>query len=228
MQVLNCRHAGVGVQRDGVLAVGAQLREGRWQCGQRRQRRLPPNEFVVIQAGSVLTGRHSHHRAGEQPVSPRRGRLLLGFHAVGVEVFAAQSLDGGVEVGGDTHVHRADRPDGGRIGPQRAAIGEQRHPRHRLHSTGHRHREVTGAQSGGGVGDGVDARGAEPVDRHPRDVLTPAGQQCGGACDVGALLVDLGGAAHDDVVDQGRVHTGPLDQGVLEVDQQVGGGAVMQ
>lgn len=81
------------------------------------------------------------------------------------------------------------------VGPQRAAVGEQRNPGDRLDPAGDRQPDIPGAQPGGGVRDGVDPRGAEPVDRQTRNAVTPAGQQCRGARDVGTLLVDLGGAA---------------------------------
>ena len=228
MQMLDGRHTGVGVQRDLVLAVGTQLREGRRQRRQRLQRGLAAHEFVVIESRSVFGGRHRHHRAVEHATRPRRGGLVLGLHPVGVQLVAAQSLDGRVEIGRDAHVHRPHRADGGRVGPQRAAVGEQRNARDRFHPAGHRQAQITRAQPGRGVRDGVDARGAEPVDGQTRDVIAPAGQQRRGAGDVGALLVDLGGAAHDDVVHLRRVQAGPGGQCVLEVDQQVGGGAVGQ
>ena len=113
-------------------------------------------------------------------------------------------------------------------GPQRPAVGEKRYSRNRFHPAGHRQAQVAGAKTGRGVRDGVDARGAEPVEGHAGHVIAPAGQQRRGAGDVGALLVDLRGAADDDVVDSSRVQPGPVDQGMFEVNEQIGGGAVVQ
>ena len=93
-------------------------------------------------------------------------------------------------------------------GPRSANSGTRRPTQ----PAGHRHAQVAGAQSGGGVSDRVDARGAEPVDRHAWDPLTPIGQQRRGARDVRTLFVDLRGASHDHVLDRLRLQTGPVDR----------------
>ena len=182
----------------------------------------------MIQTGAMFGGRDCDDRAGEHPAGPGRRRLLLGLHAVAVEFLAAQPLQCRVEVGGHAHVYRADGPDGRGIGPQRPAVGEQRHPGHRLHPAGDRQRQLAGPQPRSGLPYGVDPRGAEPVDGDTGNPVTPAGQQRRGAGDIGALLIDLGRAADNHVVDGAGVQPGPLHQRVLEQHQKIGRGAVMQ
>src|SRR4051794_26782125 len=66
-------------------------------------------------------------------------------------------------------------------------------------------------------------RTALAVDRRARDRLRPAGRQDRSAGDVEGLLADLHDAAPDDVVDQCRVDTGPLDDRLQDQGRQVSG-----
>lgn len=59
-------------------------------------------------------------------------------------------------------------------------------------------------------------------------MVAPARQQRGGPSDVGALLVDLGSATDDDVLDAAGVEFGAIGQGMLQMNEEFGGVAIVQ
>ncbi len=174
-------------------------------------------------------GRPGPRCGRRQPLVTRPGRLLLGLDAVRVELLARVALERGVEVGSDAHVDRAER----RLtvsgsAPERAAVGEHRHPRHALDAAGDGEPEVAAADPGGGLADCVDAGRAEAVQRDARDGGAPAGEEDRCAGDVGALVVDLGRVAEHHVLDVLRVDPSAFDEGLFELHEEVDGGDVVQ
>ena len=64
--------------------------------------------------------------------------------------------------------------------------------------------------------DRLEARAAQPVDGQPADLDREAGQQHGHPRDVAVVLAGLVGAAEDDVLDEGRVEAGAIDDGAQD------------
>jgi hypothetical protein len=91
------------------------------------------------------------------------------------------------------------------------AIGlghDERRAAHALDAAGDDQIVVAAQDGAGGVADGFQARGAEPVDRHARHLDRIAGQQQGHAGDVAVVLAGLVGAAQDHFVDGREVEAG--------------------
>ena len=97
-----------------------------------------------------------------------------------------------------------------RIGAAEGGFGlghDERRPRHRLDAAGNDHVAIAGPDRTRGHADRIHAGAAEPVHRRPRQAGGQPGQQCRHASDIAIILARLIGAAIDEVVDAGPVHT---------------------
>ena len=85
---------------------------------------------------------------------------------------------------------------------QDSRIGSEGHARHRLDPARDHDVGLAGHDLHRGEVESLQSRGAHPVHARARDGLRESGDQGREAPDVQALLVDLGHAAEDDVLDQ--------------------------
>ncbi len=207
---------GEAAEGEGVLAGGAEFGERRFQRGHRRLGHVGADVFVVVE---VRLG-HEDEGAVEPPVLPRGGGAALAPQPVGVQFGAGVAVLGGHDVGGDSHVDAADPFDHLGVAPQRTPVGEQRHAGHGFDAAGHDEIRLAGADQRGRQRDGVDPRGAVPVDGQSGDVRWPARREHGRTGDAAALVADLARAADDHVVHHGRVEAGaPLQRGEEHLEQ---------
>ena len=152
----------------------------------------------------ALEAEFVHLPAGDRPlVGDQLGRLTLCDQAAPARVSSAH--------------RRAERESVLSIDHRRP----HRNPRHQLDAG--RDRDVIGAGDHPlrGEVDRLLARPALAVDRRAGDLLRPAGGEHGVTPDVDALLADLHHAPHDDVVDVGRIDSGPIDDRVERRGGQV-------
>ena len=68
-----------------------------------------------------------------------------------VQLFAGETLEGGIEISGDSHVHAIG------LAPQRTFVAEDGHVADTLDASGHREGEITGADAGRRRRDSIDA-----------------------------------------------------------------------
>ena len=221
--------------------------EGRLELGQRLGAGVGPRHLV---GGDLVLGRLHGHEVERQPVGVL-GRQLLRAQAPGVGVLAADGVEDRDLLGGLAEADgrlatveileaRVDQPPaerrvgdvaGGRPGPR--ALGQyHRRARHRLDSARHDDVGLAGADLLGGGGDGLQAAGAQAVDRVARDLVRQAGQQRGHARDVAVVLAGLIGGAEDDLVDgvvgdAGALEGGAEDEGGEVVRTRIGQGAAI-
>src|SRR5690606_16969515 len=80
-------------------------------------------------------------------------------------------------------------------------VREHGHGRHRFHAASNHDIGGAGGYPAHGVVDGVDARGAEPIEGDPGDRVGESGHQGGGFGEVPALESGLAGDPQDHVVD---------------------------
>ncbi len=95
------------------------------------------------------------------------------------------------------------------------------HARHVLDAARDDALVLPGHHAHGGKVRGLLARAAHPVEGGPAHVERKARDEGGVPGNVQPLLAHLIHAAHDDVLDLGRVDLGPLDQGLEGVGEQV-------
>ena len=77
-----------------------------------------------------------HDRAGECPAGDRLFCAILGIRHVGVEFGSGESFDGCDQIGADIFRNEVDAMCVSRVLAPRAAVGQHRDPRHRLHAAG--------------------------------------------------------------------------------------------
>ena len=127
---------------------------------------------------------------------------------------------------------RVDEPPAeGRVGQlARAAVARRlgleldvRRARHRLDAAADEHVAVADRDRVRRGVDRLEARAAQPVDGQAADLDREVGQQQRHPGDVAVVLAGLVGAAEDDVLDEGRVDAGAVDDGA-----QHGGGEVVR
>ena len=102
---------------------------------------------------------------------------------------------------------RATVPGRGRLGH------DVRRPRHRFHAAADEHVAVADGDRVCGRVDRLQPGPAQPIDGQATDLDRETGKQHGHPRDVAVVLARLVGAAEDDVLDEGRVDTGPIDDG---------------
>ena len=112
-----------------------------------------------------------------------------------------------------------------------AALGEvrighrveahHRHPAHRFDTGADEHLARAELNLPGGDVDRAHRGAAETVDRHAADRQRQVGEQADKARDVEALLPFRKGASHDDVLDIGGVHAGPLDKAAHHLCREI-------
>ena len=164
-----------------------------------------PRELVVVEQGEAVAVPDRHQRPAERAVGLRLGRLGLGVRGEGVDVLAAEALQGGDQVGADALRDEAGGVGGLRVHRPGAAVGAHRHPGHRLDAAGQQQVLPAGADLLGGQVDRLQPGGAEPVDLHARARRGQARGQRRGAGDHRALVTDRRHHAEHDVLDPGRV-----------------------
>ena len=190
------------LQRDGVeAAVLAHHRERRLELPERLHRRARTDELVVVEHDVVVDVQHRHDRVREPALGLRGRGAVLGADGVGIDVVAAEALDGRDQVGADPLRHERRVVVRLRVHRPRAAVGAHRHARHRLDAAGQHEVLPAGRDLLGGDVDGLQAGGAEAVELDARDGLRQPGLDRGGLGDVGALVADRRHAAEHDVVD---------------------------
>ena len=155
----------------------------------------------VLEHGVAVDVLHRDDRVLEAALLDRLRGALLRADGVGVDVVAAELLDGGDQVGGD-----ALRDEVGvevRLGVHRpgAAVGAHRDAAHRLDATGEDEVLPAGGDLLGGDVDGLEAGRAEAVELDAGDGVRQTGLDGGGLGDVAALVADRRHAAEHDVVD---------------------------
>ncbi len=192
------------------------------QLAQALQVAVGSHVLVVVEDEQTVLVTNRHNRFREVAAGPCRGRLLLSAQRVAVDVLAREALDGGDQVGADALRHEADPVVGLRVGRPGAAVGAHRDTAHRLDAAGQHQVVPAGAHLLRGGVDGLQARGAEPVELHATGGLgQPRGQHCGTG-DVAALVADRRHHAEDQVADQGLVQVGEAPaQFVDQPDDQV-------
>ena len=110
------------------------------------------------------------------------------------------------------------------VGGPGAAVGAHRDAAHRLDAAGVHQVVPARAHLLRGQVDGLQARGAEPVELEAAGGLRQLGHQRGGAGDVAALIADRRDDAQDDVADQVLVQVGVAGPHFLDqADDQVDG-----
>jgi hypothetical protein len=157
--------------------------------GERAPVRVEREDVLVFAGDAVALG----HVLGR--LSHRLGGVALGQTRVG-------------EAPADRGVHERG------VAARKAPLGLQHHERrarHRLHAAGQDEVRIAEPDLARRLYDRLEARGAEPVHRHARDLHWQPGDQCCHARDVPVVLAGLVGAAHVDLVDRGRVELVALD-----------------
>jgi hypothetical protein len=150
---------------------------------------------------------------------PLRGRsALLRRERVAVDVVAAPAGERRDEVGADPLRNEADLEVGRRILRPGAAVAADRHPRHALDAAGDDEVLPAARDLLRGEVHGLEARRAEAVDLHARDLDVPAGLERRRLRDHRALLADRRDDAHDDVVERRGVEAVAL----LQLDEEAG------
>ena len=200
--------------------------EGRLQVGQGLDRGVGPDALVggdqLVGVGPVVVlDRHRDELALEPALGRGLGGPLVGADRVLVERLAADAPLLGDELGA---LALADQPAPLGVSVHHAGtegVAQVPHDRRAHGGPGH---DFDAAADDDVVGPGDDALGAEvegllggaalAVDGGGRDGFGVAGGQDGVASDVEGLLTHLHHAAHDHVVDQGRVEVVALHQGL--------------
>jgi hypothetical protein len=159
----------------------------------------------------------------EQPRLDRAGRPLLAAQAVGVGLLAGDAVQGRHALGG---LAQGDRVLGvvpwvheppaqravvhlPRLGPRGARLGHHpRRARHRLDPAGDDDVGLARLHGHGGVRDGGQAAGAQPVHGVAADRQRQAGEQHGHPRHVAVVLAGLVGVAEDHLVDALGVDAG--------------------
>jgi len=203
-----------------VLAAETDLGEQRLLRGERLVGGVR-TDVLIVGERLAAAAFHRHDGAGEPLLRPCGSRLCLRRHPEGIQLRPFEPFDRGDDVGGDAHLDRADRIDGRRIAEQRPVVRVHRHMEDRFDAAGQQHASPIALDPRSSQVDRLDARCAEAIDRHSRDVVTPTAEQCRGLGDVGALLVVLRGAPDDDVVDGARIETRPGADLLVEAHQQL-------
>jgi hypothetical protein len=225
VDVLDLLDPVVLLQRDRVEAAHlADRGERRLQAAERLDGGAGTDELVVVQDDLVVDVEHRDDRVGKAAVGLRGGGALLRADGVGVDVVAAEVLDGGDEVGADPLGH--ERGVIGGLGVHRpgAAVRAHGNAAHRLHAAGEHEVLPAGGDLLGGDVDGLQARGAEAVELDAGDGVGQPGLDGGRLGDVGALVADRRHAAEHDVVDAGGVELGVAAERLMhEADDQVHG-----
>ena len=177
-------------------------------------------DFAARQLPAGLVGdahrhRHRHDLVVEFPGRLRGGGGELAAHAVFVLAFFRNVVAAGHLFGGLQHVPVQLRLV--RHQPRVAEHGLVHHALHAgnaFHAASDEHIAFAGDHALRGGRDGLQAAGAEAIDGHSRHADRAAGAQCDLACDVHAGRAFWIGAAHQHVLDFGRVDAGARD-GVL-------------
>ncbi len=160
-----------------------------------------------------------------------RGALVR-RHRERVQILTTESPPRGDHLGADALRHEAVVVPRLHHWPERAVAAdharEHRHPRHDLDATGDHDVLLTGDHRRGRHVQGLLARSALPVDRHPGDVLGQTRRQRGIARDIERLLADLRDAAEHDIVDELRIDTGPANRLIDDERRQIHGMDVAQ
>ena len=155
----------------------------------------------MIEHDVVVEVEHRDDRLGEAALLLGGGGALLRAGGVGVDILAAELLDGGDQVSADPLGDERGVVVGLGVHRPGAAVGAHRHARHRLHAPGeHEVLPARGDLLGGDV-DRLQARRAEAVELHAGDGVGQAGLDRGRLGDVAALVADRRYAAQHDVVD---------------------------
>ena len=222
------RRLGVALERDAVDG-GAVDRRG----AEGGERRVEAGEVVEGGAGAEVLVALEDHLAGrripdreqaavEEAVLDRRRRPALRLAGEAVDVLAREPLEGGDQVGADPLGHLEDLgPQVGVVAVEPRPVGAHRHPRHRLDAAGDRHLLLAAHHPGGGEVHRLDAGAAEAVEGDAGDLLGPAGGEDGVAGDVRPLLLGLGDAADDHVLDVAAFEAGALGEPVQGLGEEL-------
>ncbi len=151
-------------------------------------------------------------------------RALLAADGVRVDVVAREALDGGDQVGADALRHERGVDVRLRVHRPGAAVAAHGHTAHRFHAAGEDEVLPTARDLLRRDVDGLEARGAEPVELHASDGVRQARLERGRLGDVHALVADRADAPKHDVVDPVRIEAGVaakrlVDQADDEVDR---------
>ena len=181
---------------------------------------LGANHFLGAQAHHRV-GDAGHHGDGcdlvvELARRLRRHGLLLAAGAVFVHRVATDVVAFGHLLGGLQHAPVDGRHLGFEVGVfQHVQVHLLLHATDALHTAGDEHIGLAGNDALRGQRDGLQARRAEAIHGHARGGDGAAGHQRDLAADVHAGGAFGVGAAHDDVVDGGKVDAGTFN-GVLD------------
>ena len=210
----------------------AVLGEGRLELGQRLHRRAGTDALVGgHQLGAAVDiDRHRDDLVLEPALGGGGLGPALALGSVAVEVLPREAVLVGDHVGPDALGRQAGLGVAGlhgggerRAHPPLDDRGPHRGPGHDLDPGGDHHVVGAGHHPLRREVEGLLAGSALAIDRGGRHGLGPAGGQHRVAPDVERLLADLHDAAHDDVVDDGRVEVVALLEGSQHVGRQIGG-----
>ena len=199
MHVIDALHPVELLQRNGIEAPHVAHRgEGRVELGQGFHRGVGAHELVVVKDGDAIDVLDRYDGLCEAATRPRRGGTLLGPGGIGVDVVAAEALDGRDEIRADSLRDEVGVVGRLRIHRPRAAVAAHRHAAHRLHAAGEQHLIPAGAHLLRSDVDRLEPRGAVAVDLHPGNGVRQSCSDGGGLGDVGALVAQRGEAPGPD------------------------------
>jgi hypothetical protein len=181
-----------------------------------------------------------HDLAVEPPAVDRGDRLLLRGQREGVLTLAVHGPALGDVLGGLAHRVRVvelgearieEAPAERRVLELARATVERgpglghdiRRPGHRFDTAADEHVAVTDRDRVGRRVDRLEPGPAQPIDRQPADLDRQPGEEEGHPGHVAIVLAGLVGAAEDDVLDEGRVDAGAIDDGPDRRRRQVVG-----
>ena len=171
------------------------------------------------QHGEAVLIQHGNHRF-EIALFPRLGSQLLRADGEFIHLLAAETFDGGYQIGADALGHKAGLEIDLGVERPGSAIGTHRHPRHGLDAPGHDQFFPAGAHLHGRHVDRLGTRGAKAIDLHTGHAHVPTGIEDGGAGNICALVADGRDAAKHHVVHLGGVQVVALLQFLQEGAQQ--------
>ena len=180
--------------------------EGRIERSQRLHVGAGPHVLVLVQNGKAVNVLDRRDGFGEAAVLPACLRALLAFHRIGVDIVAREAPFRGDQIGGYALRHEVGGNSDRWVHRPCAAGSPHADAAHRFHTARYHYIVGTGSNLGGRHVDGVEARGAEPVDLHARDLRVVARLEHGGARNVGTGFTNRIDATKDHIVHLRGVH----------------------
>jgi hypothetical protein len=197
--------------------------EGRVEPAERLEGRARLDEVVAFENRQAVLVTHGYDGSVEVPAVARVRRAALGLDGVAVDVLAAPALERGDRVGPDALGHETGLGGKGGVVAHGTAVRTHGHAGHGLHTAGdHQVLPARGDLLRGDI-HRLETGGAEAIELHAGDGLVPVGVLHDHLGDVRALLADGGDAAHDHVVDVGRIEIVAIAQGTEQAGAEIDG-----